>query len=59
MIHPIAYPCGCVFVFDVDSYGWSIVDKANMETGRQIGSTKMCVDHLKEIQNLGLWGGKR
>jgi hypothetical protein len=51
MEHPIAYPCGCVYVYLVDSRGWRLKDKRDRGV-----MSKPCLIHLQEIRSLGMWG---
>ena len=52
MIHPIAYPCGCVFVFMIDRTGWLLIDASDR---MDMQASKLCKDHVKEIARAGGW----
>ena len=51
MDHPIAYDCGCVYVYEVDERGWLLKDKRNHTEL----ISKPCKYHLQEIIKLGVW----
>lgn len=51
--HPIAYPCGCVFVFEVNAAGWILRDRRDPNY-QGVGS-KICRGHVKELDDLGEW----